>query len=131
MVLHLRIISPSGLTDQVLGTLSVNSSCTNLVVLPGAGRHPDGDLLLADVAREAVSEVLHELEALGLPERGSIAVESVDLSLSTVADQAEAGAPGYGSDAVVWEELVAPCRPGSPRPSVAGRRRRGLQGRRR
>ncbi len=62
MVLHLRIISPTDLTAQVLDTLTVHASCTNLVVLPGAGRHPDGDLLLADVAREAVSEVLQDLD---------------------------------------------------------------------
>ena len=80
---------------------------TNLVVLPGAGIEPEGDLILADVARESASEVLQELRDLGLEERGSIAVEDVDLSLSRAAERAQELAPGEGSDAVVWEDLEA------------------------
>ena len=83
---------------------------TNLVLLPGAGHDPEGDLLLADVARESASEVLEALRAAGLGPRGSIAVEEVDLSLSAVADRAERLAPGEGSDAIVWEELEARTR---------------------
>jgi uncharacterized hydrophobic protein (TIGR00271 family) len=106
-VLHLRLISPPDSTGRVRALLAGHPAVTNVVVLPGAGQQPEGDLLLADVAREAASQVLDELEELGLPERGSIAVEGVDLALSAVADEAEDRAPGEGTDAVVWEDLVA------------------------
>jgi len=76
-------------------------------VLPGAGVRPEGDVMLADVARESANNVLDELARLGVTRRGSIAVEGVELALSTDADRAEAQAPGKGSDAVVWAEMAA------------------------
>lgn len=79
---------------------------TNLVVLPGVAREPAGDLVLFDIAREAANEVIERLTELGLSTTGSIAVENVDLSLSDVAQQAKAEAPGAGEDAVLWEELA-------------------------
>ncbi len=106
-VLHLRVITPPELTEQVVDLLTERAACTNLVVLPGAGRQPPGDVVLVDVAREATSAVLAELQALGVHERGSIAVEGVDLSLSVGAETAKAAAPGHGSDAVVWDDLAA------------------------
>jgi uncharacterized hydrophobic protein (TIGR00271 family) len=76
-------------------------------VLPGVAVRPEGDLVLADVAREAADDVLDELRGLGLTEDGSISVEGIDLSLSADADRAERQAPGEGSDAVVWPDLAA------------------------
>ncbi len=109
-MLHLRLISPADCTPRVYAHLTDHPGVTNVVVLRGAGRQPEGDLLLADVAREATNDVLGELRAIGLDERGSIAVEEVDLSLSRAATLAEQLAPGEGSDAVVWEDLEARTR---------------------
>ncbi|MFC4535131.1 DUF389 domain-containing protein [Sphaerisporangium dianthi] len=105
-MLHLRVISPSDRTVDVLGLLDGASGVTNVVVLPGAGHRPKGDVVLFDAAREATNEVIERLKELRLPEEGSIAVERVDLSLSDVADTAEAEAPGAPEDAVVWEEFA-------------------------
>jgi uncharacterized hydrophobic protein (TIGR00271 family) len=109
-MLHLRVIAPADCTDRARTLLTGHHGVTNVVVLPGAGVQPEGDVVLADVAREAANHVLDELRKLGLTERGSIAVEGIDLSLSTGADQAERQAPGEGSDAVVWAELTARTR---------------------
>jgi uncharacterized hydrophobic protein (TIGR00271 family) len=106
-VLHLRLIVPVDRTDQARSLLAGHEGVTNLVVLPGAGVEPEGDVVLADVVREAADHVLNELTGLGLTHHGSIAVEGVDLSLSADADRAEHQAPGEGSDAVVWAELAA------------------------
>jgi uncharacterized hydrophobic protein (TIGR00271 family) len=106
-VLHLRLISPPDRTVPTRTLLAEHPAVTNLVVLPGAGQQPEGDLVLADVAREAASDVLGRLRELGLPEHGSIAVEGVDLAPSTAAGEAKDRAPGEGSDAVVWEALEA------------------------
>ena len=109
-MLHLRLICPADRTQAANALLTEHPGVTNLVVVPGAGQQPPGDLLLADVAREATGDVLAELRRLGLDEQGSIAVEGVDLSLSEGARRAEAAAPGAGSDALVCEELEARTR---------------------
>lgn len=106
-MLHLRLIVPVDRTDRARALLADHQGVTNVVVLPGAGVRPEGDLMLADVARESANNVLDELARLGVTRRGSIAVEGVDLALSTDADRAEAQAPGKGSDAVVWAEMAA------------------------
>ncbi|MEU6038886.1 MULTISPECIES: DUF389 domain-containing protein [Actinomadura] len=104
-MLHLRAIVPADRTDAVCAALAGNPGATNVVVLPGAARSPAGDLVTCDVAREAANEVIAGLQRLGIERDGSMAIEQIDLSLSDVADRAEARAPGYGDDAVVWEEL--------------------------
>ena len=109
-MLHLRLIAPDDCTQPARSLLAGHDGVTNLVVLPKAGIRPAGDVILADVAREAANEVLDELRALGLTERGSIAVENVDLSISAGADRAEDQAPGRAEDAVVWAELSARTR---------------------
>jgi uncharacterized hydrophobic protein (TIGR00271 family) len=105
-MLHLRLISPSGTTDDVVRLLERTVGTAHLVLLPGAARDPAGDLVLCDVAREAGDELIGELRALGLHETGSIAVEDIGLSLSHRADKAEKDAPGEGADAVLWEGLA-------------------------
>jgi uncharacterized hydrophobic protein (TIGR00271 family) len=102
---HVRVIVPEGRTEAVCTALADHPGVTNVVVLPDAAREPRGDLVMADIAREAVNEVLTELRRLGVDHDGSIAMERVDLSLSDVAEAAEQRAPGHGDDAVVWEEL--------------------------
>jgi uncharacterized hydrophobic protein (TIGR00271 family) len=106
-MLHLRLIVPPPAAADVLGYLHGDAAVTNIVQLPGAAVEPPGDLILADVAREGASAVLACLRELGVDQDGSIAAESVDLSLSEVARQASKAAPGHGSDGVVWEEVEA------------------------
>ncbi|MEU9569488.1 DUF389 domain-containing protein [Streptomyces massasporeus] len=104
-MLHLRLITPSDRTDEVVRLIEKTVGSTHLVVLPGAARDPAGDVVMCDVAREAGDELLARLRELGIDTAGSIAVESIDLSLSKRADKAEADAPGEASDAVLWEHL--------------------------
>jgi uncharacterized hydrophobic protein (TIGR00271 family) len=104
-MLHLRLITPSDRTDEVIRLIGKTVGTTHLVVLPGTARDPAGDVVMCDVAREAGDELLAGLRELGIDTTGSIAVESIDLSLSERAEKAEADAPGEGSDAVLWEHL--------------------------
>lgn len=106
-MLHLRLIVPAPVTADVLGYLHGDAAVTNVVSLPGAAKEPAGDLILADVAREGASEVLNCLRELGLEQDGSIALDSVDVSLSEVARAASKATPGHGADGVVWEEVEA------------------------
>jgi uncharacterized hydrophobic protein (TIGR00271 family) len=105
-MLHLRLITPSDRTDDVVRLIEKTVGTTHLVVVPGAARNPAGDVVMCDVAREAGDELLTGLQELGLDRTGSIAVENIDLSLSKRADKAEAEAPGEGADAVLWEHLT-------------------------
>ncbi|WP_330332045.1 DUF389 domain-containing protein [Streptomyces sp. NBC_00536] len=105
-MLHVRMISPARLTDQVVALVRRTVGTTHLAVLTGAALDPPGDVVLCDVARESADELLAELRALGLDDVGSIAVENIDISLSRSADRAEEEAPGEGADAVIWEQLT-------------------------
>ncbi|MFI2643179.1 DUF389 domain-containing protein [Streptomyces sp. NPDC018610] len=105
-MLHLRLITPADRTDDVVAAMRGTVGTAHLVVLPGAARDPAGDVVMCDIAREAADELVGKLRALGIDEAGSIAVESIDLSLSERADEAEREAPGEAADAVLWEELT-------------------------
>jgi len=105
-MLHLRMISPSDRTEDVVALLEETVGTAHLAVLPGAARDPAGDIVLCDVAREAADELLSALRGLELPRDGAIAVDDVGLSLSERADKAEQDAPGEGADAVLWDSLT-------------------------
>ncbi|GAA1278517.1 DUF389 domain-containing protein [Sphaerisporangium rubeum] len=107
MLLHLRVIAPPARTPDVLRMLTGAAGVTNVIELPGAGRRPEGDLVMFEVTREGANAVIEHLKELGIAEDGSIAAERVDLSLSRVADEAEEQVPGAPDDAVVWDELAA------------------------
>ncbi|MEW9528979.1 DUF389 domain-containing protein [Microbispora sp. NPDC049125] len=104
-MLHLRVIAPFERTDRVLEVLDGTAGVTNVVLLAKAARRPEGDVILADVAREAANTVIGELKDLGVDRDGSITAEDLELSISRGADEAEARAPGAGDDAVVWDQF--------------------------
>ena len=104
-MLHLRIISPPDRTARVEHLLADSVAVTHVVVLPGVARDPAGDLITCDVAREGASDLIEKLRDLGIERDGSIMLERVDATLSRSADRAERRAPGFGVDAVVWEEV--------------------------
>jgi uncharacterized hydrophobic protein (TIGR00271 family) len=105
-VLHLRISTPSDLTDQVLQVFADDPAVSSLAVLRGASLHPVGDVVLVDVAREAANEILDQLEALGVPEVGTVHIEPVPTWLSRDALRAEERTPGSSADSVVWAEVT-------------------------
>jgi uncharacterized hydrophobic protein (TIGR00271 family) len=104
-MVHLRIVVPADLTEGVLRALEQVPGACNVAVLRGAAVRPAGDVILCDVAREAASIVISDLEELGVPERGSISVEEIDVVLSSGAEAAMKAAPGDPANAVVWEEV--------------------------
>ena len=79
----------------------------NLIHVPGAAHKPDGDLILVDIAREEASVIVSDLKELGIPQSGSIAIESSETHISDRVDEIERRAPGDPGDAVVWEEVEA------------------------
>lgn len=104
-MLHLRIVAPAGIADDAVEILQESLSVCNVVHLAGVAKTPEGDLILADVAREDASVVLDDLKALDIEHHGSIAVEEIDVQISKKAEQAVEHARGAPTDAVVWEEV--------------------------
>jgi uncharacterized hydrophobic protein (TIGR00271 family) len=104
-MLHLRIVVSQDRGERALAVLEEMPSVHNIARFPNAARRPDGDLILCDVPREAASIVISDLEELGVPRDGSIAIEKVDTEISQVGHEAEHLAPGDPSNAVVWEEV--------------------------
>ncbi|GAA4784557.1 DUF389 domain-containing protein [Actinomycetospora chlora] len=106
---RLRVLCPEGddLADRVLAVLTAEAGVVHVVRLRGAAVDPAGDVVEADVAREAVDDVLEQLRALGCARRGGMVLETLDTVVSEAAERAEEAAPGEGVDAVVWDELLA------------------------
>jgi uncharacterized hydrophobic protein (TIGR00271 family) len=101
-VQRIRVLCPPRLTPQILGVLETEPGLAHLVVLTGVARKPVGDQLEADLARESVAGVIDRL-----PDDDDLVVtiEELTATISVLADEAEADAPGEGDDAVVWAEV--------------------------
>ena len=114
---HLRISSPAHLTDDVVAVFTGDPAVSHLAVLRGASVEPAGDIVLADVAREATNEIIDRLDALGVPEHGTIHVEPVTTWVSRAGFDAErqtrARAP------TPWSGPTSPNAP-TKRPSSTG-----------
>jgi uncharacterized hydrophobic protein (TIGR00271 family) len=106
VLLHLRLTVPADTAEDVLALLDAHVGVAHLVHLPGAVRRPSGDLVLCDVARESVDELVDALQQQGVVSDGGISIEAVDASLSASSDRAVREAPGHGADAVVWGQVV-------------------------
>lgn len=106
MLLTLRVVVPADRTAAVRRLFEDDAGTAHLAVLPGACLRPAGDLVLADVARESADALIAGLRRLGIDRDGGISMETVDAAVSRRAEEAERAAPGEGSDAVVWEQVV-------------------------
>jgi len=105
-MLNLRISSPGDLTEDVLRILQADPGVSSLAVVRGASLRPAGDLVIADVAREAANDVVDGLRELGIHQEGSLHLEPVGTWLSQDGYQAERRTPGSGADSVVWAEVT-------------------------
>ena len=105
-VLHLEICAPAALTDAVVDVLAADDSVTSLTVQRGAALRPVGDLVSADVPREAANAILQRVFETGVQEQGSVRVLPVPTWVSRPAFDAMVEAPGASTDAIVWPQVV-------------------------
>jgi uncharacterized hydrophobic protein (TIGR00271 family) len=105
-MLNLRISSPRDQTEEVLRILGADPGVSSLAVVRDASLRPLGDLVIADVAREAANDVIGALRELGIQREGSLRIEPVNTWLSQEGYEAELRTPGSGADAVVWAEVT-------------------------
>ncbi|HUP99207.1 MAG TPA: hypothetical protein VM093_01990 [Aeromicrobium sp.] len=104
-MLHIRILAPAELASQAADLLTANPAVSSVAVMEQASRKPVGDLVIADVAREAANAVVEELHALGIDDVGCIQIEPVRTWMSKSAREAERVAPGLGADSVIWADV--------------------------
>ncbi|WP_024802554.1 DUF389 domain-containing protein [Nocardia sp. BMG51109] len=105
-MLNLRIMSPADMTDDVLEALDSDDSVSGLAVMRGAALRPVGDVVTANVAREAANDIIARLRGLGVHHRGSIEIQQVPTWLSRSGFEAEIRCPGSASDSVVWADVA-------------------------
>ncbi|EHI43414.1 hypothetical protein OPAG_06691 [Rhodococcus opacus PD630] len=105
-MLHLRILTPTTLTDDVVDILEHDPAVSGLARMKGASLRPPGDVILADVAREAANDVIDRLRGIGLHRLGSIEIEPVRTWLSRSGFEAELATPGSSADSVVWADVA-------------------------
>ncbi len=105
-MLQLRILAPTELSDSVVEILEADPYVSGLVVAKGVAVRPAGDLVMAEVAREAANDIIQRLRELGVHREGTIEVQPVRTWLSGSGFDAEMKAPGSSADAVVWAEVA-------------------------
>ena len=108
-MLHVRVVSPAEVTERLVAGLTADSGVANLVVLRAAVTRPDGDAVQFDLAQAAANRVLRQLRDLGLNQRGSVLVETVE---AAIGDGASRDAPSvyHRERAPVWDLVEARIR---------------------
>jgi uncharacterized hydrophobic protein (TIGR00271 family) len=104
-LVHVRLVVPQPLREEVIAVLYDIDAVTNVVVLADAVVQPCGDLVLFDVARESINHTVAALDAAGVNEHGSITVVHTHLTLGQRIDDLRHAAPGDGHSTVVWPEI--------------------------
>ncbi|MFF0634113.1 DUF389 domain-containing protein [Nocardia sp. NPDC004151] len=105
-MLHLRILSPAAMTDDVLEVLESDDAVTGLVLVRGAALRPPGDLITAQIAREAANDLVARLREMRVHQEGSIEIDQVGTWLSRSGFEAEVRTPGSSTDSVVWAQVA-------------------------
>lgn len=102
MLLHLRLNLPAPLSHTVAERWAADERMTDVSLHRGASLRPEGDVLEADVAREAVSDVLDELTDLGADRVGGIVMTQPRGTPFEAATEVDRAASGDPDDAVLW-----------------------------
>lgn len=102
MLVHFRLNVPTSLVDDVRDLVIDDERITNVTHLKGASARPEGDVIEVDVAREAASTVLDELNDIGLQRDGGIVLTQPLGTPCDAAEQVDRASHGDPDDAVIW-----------------------------
>jgi hypothetical protein len=81
MTLHVRMVSAPDLTELLAAALIADSGVSNLVVLTGSARRPDGDAVHFDVHARSANSVLRQVRELQGDHPSTIVIENVDAAI--------------------------------------------------
>jgi uncharacterized hydrophobic protein (TIGR00271 family) len=110
MTFHVRLVSPGDLTEHLVDVLLTDSGVSNVVVLTGSARRPDGDAVQFDVLARSADSVLRHLETFAGDRRGSITVDSVDAAIGEQATPPPRHRLVQRDIAPVWDVVEAKIR---------------------
>ena len=88
-MLHLRLIIPPDLADDVLDELEASSGAVHIVEYASVADRPGGRLVSCDVVREAANDLVEALQRQGLHHDGAITLEQLETVVSDAAAAAE------------------------------------------
>ncbi|MEU6236960.1 DUF389 domain-containing protein [Kitasatospora sp. NPDC047058] len=106
-LVHLRLVSPPELSDELVDLLTANRQVLNVVRYPATVLNPAGDALECDVTRGAANEVLRVLRELEVDRDGSIAVDDAGTVFSGRARRLEAEERPALLHAPLWSAVEA------------------------
>jgi len=104
------MVSPPELTEVLADALIADSGVSNLVVLTGSARRPDGDAVHFDVLARSANSVLRQVQALQGDHRSSILIESVDAAIGEELDPVTKQGLVQRDVAPVWDVVEAKIR---------------------
>lgn len=110
MTFHLRVIAPGDLTERIVAFLAAEPGVSNVVLLPGAGRRPEGDVVQCDLRSSGANAVLRQLRALRDDRSGPVTVEVVDAVVGERPDPAAKFGIVQRDVAPVWDVVEAQIR---------------------
>jgi uncharacterized hydrophobic protein (TIGR00271 family) len=116
-VLHVRLVCPPGSAGYLVERLRADPGVRNLVILPGAALHPAGDAMQFDLLTVSANQVLRELRALTVGDRGSVVIEDVAAPITTPSQTPGRHFARHGEQAPVWEMVEARIRSGGVYPA--------------
>lgn len=105
-MITVRVCCPADLSAKVTALLGANPAASTLIVHAGASLSPLGDVIEADLPREAVNPVVDQLMALGVQDQGTIQLLPVTTWVSRRGRESEQAVPGASPDAVVWADVI-------------------------
>ncbi len=91
MTFHVRLVSLPDRTNDLVEALAADVGVSNLLVLPGAAREPDGDAVQFDVRPRSANSVFQNLQVFQHDRSGTVARERAEPPRN---------APGAGPTAV-------------------------------
>jgi uncharacterized hydrophobic protein (TIGR00271 family) len=104
------VVSPAESTAELLERLERLDGVLNVWSTLGSVHQPDGDAVEFDVVGGAANHVVRLLHRLEVPERGSVAIDPVDTTLSGAAQQATRHESRWGEYAPIWAEVESRVR---------------------
>ena len=109
MTFHIRVVSAPGATEQLVARLVAEPGVSNVVVLPGSARQPDGDAIQFDVRNRSANAVLQQIRAIH-DQDSPMAVVSVDAVIGEEPDAAAKFGVVQRDIAPVWDVVEAGIR---------------------
>jgi uncharacterized hydrophobic protein (TIGR00271 family) len=112
-MLHVRVVSPSELTERLVNMLASDPGVVNVVVLRSAAARPDGDAVQFDVSTGSANAVLRRLREFRLDRDAPVVVDAVEAAIADARHQSWKERRFHGERAPVWELVEGRIRAGA------------------